>query len=203
MFHNKVELFAHPRHGRRTRNWSQSFLVLGLLGGILTAPAIVLAAGTWQWTAQITGNGFPILGPFSTKEQAAQALAAAIVQRCASVGISCPDESTTLHEAGVIAMTANSKTYNYIAVTPSTPTEYSCYFWSADPAPFNLNLGLGPSGCFPDEASAVAAQTSMPGCLIVPLPDGGEAVSINVFLTPSGGWSQLLAQYNTGSQGGL
>jgi hypothetical protein len=74
----KVEQFAHLRHGRSTRGWSRLFPALALLGGILMAPAIILAAGTLQWTAQLNGSG-PVLGPFSTNEQALQALGAAVV----------------------------------------------------------------------------------------------------------------------------
>jgi RHS repeat-associated protein len=198
MFRDTVGLFAHLWHGHSTRNWSRIFPVLGLLGGMLMAPAIVLAAG--QWTAQITGNGFPVLGPFSTKEQAVQALAAAVVQRCASVGIPCPAASTALQPNGPSAMTPNGKTYNYFPIIPSTPTSYSCYVWGENPAPFNNQLTLGP-GCYSDEASAVAAATSMPGCYTVPLPDGGTAVHTNVWVTPAGDWSsQLFEQSGISSQ---
>jgi hypothetical protein len=194
MLKNTVGLFAHLWHGHKTRDWSRIFPILGLVGGVLMAPAMVLAAG--QWTAQLTGNN-PPLGPFSTKEQAVQALEAAAVQRCASAGIPCPAESTTMQQHGVIAMTPNGKTYSYIAITPSTPTSsFSCYVWSAVSGNPGNELIWGDSSCFPDEASAVAAQTSMPGCFTTPLITGGTASSINHFVAPAGDWSQLVAQHN-------
>ena len=187
----------------RTQKWSKAFPQLAFLVGILTAPAIVLAAGTWQWTAQLTGNGFPVLGPFSTNEQAVQALGAAAVQRCASVGIPCPAESSTLQKDGDVAMTPNSKTYHYSAITPSTPTSasWSCYVWSDDPTGANFSLTLGPSGCYASEASAVAAVTSMPGCYTQPNGVGGITAFTNVWVTPAGGWSsQLLAESGISTQ---
>ena len=55
--------------------------------GLILSAFLANAAGTWQWTAQIVGNNMPVLGPFATKEQAVQAMEAAIVQQCASVGL--------------------------------------------------------------------------------------------------------------------
>jgi RHS repeat-associated protein len=171
----------------RAPNWLKAILLLAFLGATLTTPAIVMAAGSLQWTAKLIGNGVPVLGPFATKEQAVQALAAAIVQECTSIGYSCPDVPTFLQPYGDAAMTPNSKTYIYLASTPSTPTAYSCYSWSNDPASSNYQLILGSSGCYASEASAVAAMTSTAGCFLTP------HFSQNVSLTPAGDWSPLLA----------
>jgi len=69
----------HVRGRSATQRSSKALALFALLGGVLIAPAVALAAGTVQWTAQISGNDliFPRLGPFSTQAQAAQALAAA------------------------------------------------------------------------------------------------------------------------------
>jgi RHS repeat-associated protein len=153
----------------------------------LLAPAFAFAAGTWQWTAQLNGNGMPVLGPFATKEQAQQALANAAVQRCVTVGYPCPQEATTLQDQGIVAMTPNSKTFFYNAIVASTPTAYSCYWWTDDPAPPNQQLLTGSSSCYSSVANAVAAETFMPGC---------TPTSTNSGVTSAGSWGGLLGQYN-------
>ena len=168
--------------------------------GLATMPVFVAnAAGTWQWTAQVTGVATPVQGsPFPTKEQAVQALTAAIVQHCADVGYPCPAASTAQQEVGIIAMTPNSKIYSYSLFTPSSPTAYTCYVWTDDPAPSSNVLTLGPYGCYPDEASAVASQTLMQGCYTTLNNVGGVNAYSNSWVTPAGDWSpQLLAQQGT------
>src|ERR1700733_4049695 len=193
----KVGQLAHLRREQSTRSWSRLFPALAFLGGILMAPVIVLAAGTLQWTAQLNGSG-PVLGPFSTSEQALQALGAAVVQECASNGNSCPAASSAMQQTSVIAMTPNSKTYFYFPITPSTPTAWSCYVWSPLTTPPQPTLG---PGCFTSEASLVASLTSMPGCFLTLTASGGAVESVNSWVTPAGDWSsQLFAESNLSTQ---
>ncbi len=171
-------IVTHPKRARRTQNLFRLFPALALIAGILMAPTSVLAVGTWQWTAKLDGTN-TVLGPFTTKEQAVQALQAAAVQSCATAGYPCPAESTALQWDRDLAVTPNSKTYHYGAVIPSTPTAYSCYVWTSNPVPPIYHLTWGTSACFLDEASLVAAATSMPGCYKTQNSDGSWNVFVN------------------------